>query len=79
MFVSPNNQEAMTIADRIAVVHESRIEELGPPFEIYDVPANLSTAGFVGSPVDPSPVPDRIDLFDAATGLRLGSAAAAGL
>ena len=71
------NQEAMTIADRIAVVHESWKEELGPPFELYDVPANLST-GRVRR-LARRPVPDRIDLFDAATRLRLGPAAAAGL
>ena len=47
------NQEAMTIADRIAVMHESWTEELEPPFELYDAPANLSMAGFVGSPVGP--------------------------
>src|ERR1043165_6776086 len=40
----------MTMADRIAVMNEGRIEQLGEPLELYDRPANLDVAQFIGSP-----------------------------
>jgi multiple sugar transport system ATP-binding protein len=40
----------MTMADRIAVMNEGRIEQLGEPLELYDHPANLFVAQFIGSP-----------------------------
>ena len=40
----------MTLATRIAVMNHGRIEQIGAPSEIYDRPANLYVAGFVGSP-----------------------------
>src|SRR3982751_4708157 len=40
----------MTMADRIAVMNEGRIEQLGAPLELYDRPANLFVAQFIGSP-----------------------------
>jgi len=40
----------MTMADRIAVMNEGRIEQLGEPLELYDRPANLFVAQFIGSP-----------------------------
>src|SRR6185369_9666041 len=42
--------EAMTMADRIAVMNDGRIEQLGAPLELYDRPANLFVAQFIGSP-----------------------------
>src|SRR5574339_441686 len=42
--------EAMTMADRIAVMNEGRIEQLGAPLELYDRPVNLFVAQFIGSP-----------------------------
>jgi multiple sugar transport system ATP-binding protein len=38
------------MADRIAVMHDGRIEQLGEPLELYDRPANLFVAQFIGSP-----------------------------
>jgi multiple sugar transport system ATP-binding protein len=40
----------MTMADRIAVMNEGRIEQLGEPLELYDRPVNLFVAQFIGSP-----------------------------
>jgi multiple sugar transport system ATP-binding protein len=40
----------MTMADRIAVMRDGRIEQLGEPLELYDRPANLFVAQFIGSP-----------------------------
>ena len=40
----------MTMADRIVVMHDGVIEQIGTPLELYDHPANLFVAGFIGSP-----------------------------
>jgi multiple sugar transport system ATP-binding protein len=40
----------MTMADRIAVLQDGRVEQIGTPLELYDRPANLFVAGFIGSP-----------------------------
>jgi multiple sugar transport system ATP-binding protein len=50
VYVTHDQVEAMTLADRIAVMNEGRIEQLGAPLELYDRPANLFVAQFIGSP-----------------------------
>ena len=40
----------MTLGDRVAVMSDGRIQQLGSPQEVYDHPANLFVAGFIGSP-----------------------------
>jgi multiple sugar transport system ATP-binding protein len=50
VYVTHDQVEAMTMADRIAVMNEGRIEQLGDPLELYDRPANLFVAQFIGSP-----------------------------
>jgi multiple sugar transport system ATP-binding protein len=50
VYVTHDQIEAMTLATRIAVMRDGRIEQLGTPQEIYDRPANLYVAGFVGAP-----------------------------
>ncbi len=50
VYVTHDQVEAMTMADRIAVMNEGRIEQLGAPLELYDQPANLFVAQFIGSP-----------------------------
>src|SRR5947209_3969744 len=50
VYVTHDQIEAMTMADRIAVMNEGRIEQLGEPLELYDRPANLLVAEFTGSP-----------------------------
>jgi multiple sugar transport system ATP-binding protein len=50
VYVTHDQVEAMTMADRIAVMHEGRLQQLGPPSEVYDRPANTVVARFIGSP-----------------------------
>src|SRR5205823_460514 len=50
VYVTHDQIEAMTMADRIAVMNEGRIEQLGEPLELYDRPTNLFVAQFIGSP-----------------------------
>jgi multiple sugar transport system ATP-binding protein len=50
IYVTHDQVEAMTMADRIVVLHDGRIEQVGTPLELYDQPANLFVAGFIGSP-----------------------------
>ncbi len=66
LFVTHDQAEAMAISDRIAVMHQGRIEQIGTPRAIYDRPATRFVAGFIG----------RANLFDALTepGLALAPA-----
>jgi len=50
VYVTHDQVEAMTMADRIVVMHDGRIEQIGTPLELYDHPANLFVAQFIGSP-----------------------------
>ena len=50
LYVTHDQVEAMTLGDRIAVMAEGRIQQLGVPQDVYDRPANLFVAGFIGSP-----------------------------
>jgi multiple sugar transport system ATP-binding protein len=50
VYVTHDQVEALTMADRIAVLAGGRLQQLGSPEEIYDVPANVFVAGFVGAP-----------------------------
>jgi multiple sugar transport system ATP-binding protein len=50
VYVTHDQIEAMTLGDRIAVMHEGKVQQLGTPREIYDSPANRYVAGFIGSP-----------------------------
>src|SRR5258707_10086246 len=50
VYVTHDQVEAMTMADRIVVMHDGRVEQIGTPLDLYDNPANLFVAGFIGSP-----------------------------
>jgi multiple sugar transport system ATP-binding protein len=50
VYVTHDQIEAMTMADRIVVMHDGRVEQIGAPLELYDRPRNLFVAGFIGSP-----------------------------
>ncbi|MCH7472479.1 ABC transporter ATP-binding protein [bacterium] len=50
VYVTHDQVEAMTMGDRLAVLSEGRLMQLGTPHEIYNNPRNLFTAGFIGSP-----------------------------
>ncbi len=50
IYVTHDQTEAMTLADKIVVLRAGRIEQVGAPLDLYDDPANRFVAGFVGSP-----------------------------
>ena len=50
IYVTHDQTEAMTMADKIVVLNGGRIEQMGPPLELYRNPHNLFVAGFIGSP-----------------------------
>jgi multiple sugar transport system ATP-binding protein len=50
VYVTHDQHEAMSMADRIAVMNAGRIEQIGVPQEIYDRPASMFVADFIGSP-----------------------------
>jgi len=50
IYVTHDQIEAMTMADKIVVMHDGLVEQIGSPLELYDRPRNLFVAGFIGSP-----------------------------
>lgn len=50
VYVTHDQIEAMTMADKIVVMHDGIVEQIGAPLELYDNPANRFVAGFIGSP-----------------------------
>jgi putative spermidine/putrescine transport system ATP-binding protein len=49
VFVTHDQEEALTMSDRVAVFHDGRIEQMGSPAEVYEAPATAFVAGFVGT------------------------------
>jgi multiple sugar transport system ATP-binding protein len=64
IYVTHDQVEAMTLADRIAVLHAGALEQVGPPDELYHRPANLFVARFLGTP--------EMNLLPAQAALSLG-------
>ncbi len=66
VFVTHDQIEAMTLADRIVVMQAGRVEQIGSPLELYDNPANVFVATFIGAPsmnlLDGSLSDGRIDV-----------------
>ncbi|MGD1888497.1 MAG: ABC transporter ATP-binding protein [Cohaesibacteraceae bacterium] len=50
VYVTHDQIEAMTMADKIVVMRDGHVEQMGPPLELYDTPVNTFVAGFIGSP-----------------------------
>jgi multiple sugar transport system ATP-binding protein len=50
IYVTHDQVEAMTLADKIVVLNAGKVEQVGSPMELYNKPANLFVAGFIGSP-----------------------------
>jgi multiple sugar transport system ATP-binding protein len=71
IYVTHDQVEAMTMADRIAVMNLGKIEQVGSPRELYERPANQFVAGFIGSP-SMNFVPMRVETDEA--GVRVVSA-----
>ena len=60
VYVTHDQIEAMTMADKIVVMHDGVVEQMGAPLELYDRPANLFVASFIGSPAM-NLIPGRIE------------------
>jgi multiple sugar transport system ATP-binding protein len=50
VYVTHDQTEAMTLGDRIVIMRSGKVQQIGPPQELYDHPRNLFVAGFIGSP-----------------------------
>ncbi|WP_159949337.1 sn-glycerol-3-phosphate ABC transporter ATP-binding protein UgpC [Rhizobium sp. 18065] len=81
IYVTHDQLEAMTLADRIVLMKDGRIEQMGTPEEIYQSPATVFAAGFIGTPnmnflplqmVD-GVLSDDLVRFQAPTGIRAGA------
>ena len=74
IYVTHDQAEAMTMSDRIAVMHEGRVQQCASPLEIYNQPANQFVAGFMGSPpmnfIDGELQREDGDLYFLASGIR---------
>ncbi|RUT28590.1 sn-glycerol-3-phosphate ABC transporter ATP-binding protein UgpC [Arsenicitalea aurantiaca] len=72
VYVTHDQIEAMTMADKIVVMHDGIVEQIGTPLELYDRPENMFVAGFIGSPAM-NFLPGRIDqgAFVADDGTRI--------
>ena len=72
VYVTHDQIEAMTMADKIVVMHDGFVEQIGSPLELYDRPGNRFVAGFIGSPAM-NFFDGRVasDGFHSAGGLRL--------
>ena len=71
IYVTHDQVEAMTLADRIVLLREGEIEQEGPPLELYERPATRFVAGFIGSPAM-NFTPARIEAADGALVVRAG-------
>jgi multiple sugar transport system ATP-binding protein len=69
IYVTHDQIEAMTMADKIVVLNGGRIEQVGAPLNLYDTPANIFVAGFIGSP-SMNMLPGVVE----ASGVRCGGA-----
>lgn len=70
VYVTHDQIEAMTLADRIAIMKDGLIQQLDTPQKVYENPANLFVAGFIGSP-SMNFIPCRVIKEDGKTGLHL--------
>jgi multiple sugar transport system ATP-binding protein len=73
--VTHDQIEAMTMADKIVVMHDGVVEQIGAPLDLYDRPRNLFVAGFIGSPamnfIDGKVVRNGGDWFEMSSGRKL--------
>jgi multiple sugar transport system ATP-binding protein len=65
IYVTHDQVEAMTMADKIVVLNRGNVEQVGSPMELYNSPRNLFVAGFIGSP--------KMNLIEGAEAARLGA------
>ncbi len=75
VYVTHDQVEAMTLADRVVVMNQGRIEQVGPPSELYHFPKTRFVAGFIGSPAM-NFIPARVEANGDALTVRLGESLA---
>ena len=73
VYVTHDQREAMSMADKIAIMHQGTVEQLGSPQEIYERPASVFVADFMGSPAM-NFIPATMSLERGATSLVIGQA-----
>ena len=71
LYVTHDQVEAMTLGDRVAVLRQGALQQVAPPRELYDRPANTFVAGFIGNP-PMNLFPSRLDDVDGRTALAIG-------
>src|SRR3989441_5073831 len=75
IYVTHDQVEAMTLGDRIVVMKDGSIQQIGEPLEVYSRPRNKFVAGFIGSPamnfIDASMAEVRGELYAETTGIRV--------
>ena len=74
IYVTHDQVEAMTLADRIVLLRDGQIEQEGPPLELYERPQTRFVAGFIGSPAM-NFTPAQIEAADGAAAVRTGDEA----
>ena len=78
VYVTHDQVEAMTMADKIVVMHDGIVEQIGAPLELYDFPVNQFVAGFIGSPamnfLKGRVVVNGSAVFEGAEGMRIAIA-----
>ncbi len=79
IYVTHDQVEAMTLADRIVALDAGRIQQVGPPLELYSRPSNLFVAGFIGSPKMNLMPATVVEANGGGKVMQLGSGAAARL
>ena len=80
VFVTHDQVEAMTLGDRVVIMREGRVQQIGTPLQVYGEPANRFVAGFIGAPamnfIDVTVQEETGAVTVEATGLRLTMSAA---
>ena len=71
LYVTHDQTEAMTMGDRVAILRDGVLEQLGTPAELYDRPGNMFVASFIGSPAM-NLIEARCEAVDGRPSLRIG-------
>src|SRR5437764_13473197 len=67
LYVTHDQVEAMTLADRLVVMNAGNVDQIGPPLDLYERPATMFVGGFIGSPAM-NKIAGRLDLEGVAIG-----------
>jgi multiple sugar transport system ATP-binding protein len=79
VYVTHDQVEAMTLADRVVVLRDGKIEQVGTPLELYDKPANQFVAQFIGTPQMNVVAADKVPQLKDAFGVRMPVGGSVGL